>query len=186
MNGLKFIKGAPVDVDAEVKKGSLIMLEFWATWCPPCKASIPHLTSLQRKFKNDLTVIGITTEDERTIQPFVNSMGANMDYRVAIDERQSVYSTYMGGYNVSGIPHAFLISNGKVQWHGHPMQRETEAEIEKCIKELKKIDYKTLTKEQLTGMSIKDLKQILAENNVSIVGLLEKPEFVDKILSLPR
>eukprot|EP00026_Physarum_polycephalum_P015248 Phypoly_transcript_15885.p1 GENE.Phypoly_transcript_15885~~Phypoly_transcript_15885.p1 ORF type:complete len:192 (+),score=26.43 Phypoly_transcript_15885:277-852(+) len=186
MAGLKFIKGTPLDLDAELKKGGLVMLEFWATWCPPCRASIPHLTTLQKKFSNDLKIIGITTEEESKAKPFVDSMGSQMDYHVAIDTQQSVYNAYMGQYNVSGIPHAFLLKGDKVFWHGHPMTRETEQKIQECINSKPKIDFKKLTREELSNMAIKDLKQIMQENQISSVGLLEKSDYVDKIISLQK
>jgi thiol-disulfide isomerase/thioredoxin len=45
--GLDFVKGQP---ETELKAGRVYFLESWATWCPPCKRSIPHLTELQRDF----------------------------------------------------------------------------------------------------------------------------------------
>ena len=47
----------------ENAKGKVIIFDIFATWCPPCRASAAHLTSLQKKFKDDLVVIGLTIED---------------------------------------------------------------------------------------------------------------------------
>lgn len=47
-------------------KGKVVLFDIFATWCPPCKASATHLTSLQKNFKDDLVVIGITIEDSIT------------------------------------------------------------------------------------------------------------------------
>jgi len=64
-----------------------LVLEFWATWCPPCRASIPHLTELAHKYKSaGVEFVGITNEPNETmIKQFVTRMGAQMDYTVAID-----------------------------------------------------------------------------------------------------
>src|SRR4051812_12410302 len=50
----KWIKGEPIE---KFEKGKLYIVEFWATWCGPCRASIPHLSELQAKFK-DVAFIG--------------------------------------------------------------------------------------------------------------------------------
>ncbi|MDF1874688.1 TlpA family protein disulfide reductase [Sulfurimonas sp. SAG-AH-194-I05] len=47
----------------ENAEGKVVIFDIFATWCPPCKASATHLTSLQEKFKDDLIIIGITIED---------------------------------------------------------------------------------------------------------------------------
>jgi len=132
MSGLKFIKGESVDLQAEIQKGTVVLLEIWATWCPPCRTSIPHVTSIQQNYK-DLLVIGVTREDEAKAGPFVVSMGATMDYRVAIDADQSIYRDYMQKHSVGSIPHAFLISEGEVKWHGHPMDPTIEQQIQSSL-----------------------------------------------------
>ncbi|MDV7394027.1 TlpA disulfide reductase family protein, partial [Arthrospira platensis SPKY1] len=82
LNVSEFIKG---DV-ADVTDGGIYVVEFWATWCPPCRASIPHLTELQKKFKDKgVTFIGISQEDSAEVKPFVESMGDAMQYTVAVD-----------------------------------------------------------------------------------------------------
>ena len=66
--------------------GKNYVVEFWATWCGPCKASIPHLTELQKK-NPSVTFIGVSVwePDQDKVKPFVEEMGDKMAYRVAID-----------------------------------------------------------------------------------------------------
>jgi predicted N-formylglutamate amidohydrolase len=60
---------------------------------------------------------GITNEDESVAKPFVDKMGAKMDYHVAIDSDGSANATLMQHYNARGIPTAFLVGrNGQVKW----------------------------------------------------------------------
>jgi thiol-disulfide isomerase/thioredoxin len=116
----KWIKGEPVQISEEDEK-HVYVVEFWATWCPPCRTSIPHLTEVQKRFKDKkVTIIGITNEKESVVKPFVTGLGEKMDYHVAIDEGDTGKG-YMQAYGINGIPHAFIVQGKKVIWHGHPM-----------------------------------------------------------------
>ena len=105
-----------------------VLLEFWATWCPPCRESIPHLNELHAKYKDrGLVIIGATDESASVIRKFQRD--TPMDYAVAIDSRGKL-NEKMG---VDGIPHAFLAdASGKIVWDGHPMSLREE-EIEKAL-----------------------------------------------------
>lgn len=122
----KWIKGEPVKVTGD----GTYVVEFWATWCGPCKVSIPHLTEMQKKYK-DVAFIGISDEKEPLVSKFVEDMGDKMDYRVAIDDNRQTSKAYMAAFEQNGIPHAFVVKDQKIIWHGHPMDRldETLAEI---------------------------------------------------------
>ncbi|HEX7861919.1 MAG TPA: redoxin domain-containing protein [Verrucomicrobiae bacterium] len=126
----KWVKGEPVQISDGGDK-HIYVVEFWATWCPPCRTSIPHLTEIQNRFKDkNVTIIGITDEKESTVKPFVNNLGSKMDYRVAIDEGATAKG-YMQAYGINGIPHAFIVQDKKVIWHGHPM-----AGLDKTLEEV--------------------------------------------------
>jgi thiol-disulfide isomerase/thioredoxin len=118
----EWVKGKAVNLN-EGKGKTIYVVEFWATWCPPCRASIPHLTELQKKFKDKgVTVIGVSDETVSTVKPFVNKMGNKMEYTVAVDKGQKTSAAYMGAFGVDGIPHAFVVDKtGAIAWHGHPM-----------------------------------------------------------------
>ena len=71
----KWVKGAPV---ATFEKGKVYMVEFWATWCGPCIASMPHISELQKKHKEQgFTVIGVTSVDKRNTLELVEKMVAD-------------------------------------------------------------------------------------------------------------
>jgi thiol-disulfide isomerase/thioredoxin len=121
----EWTKGKPVNL-AALKGKQVAVVEFWATWCPPCRASIPHLTELQKKFK-DVVFIGVSDEESAVVKKFVTKMGAQMDYTVALDQNRQTSAGYMGAYKIGGIPHAFIVDKqGRVVWHGHPMDRLEE------------------------------------------------------------
>src|ERR1700722_8650086 len=83
----KFIQG---DTVKKFEPGKAYIVEFWATWCPPCRMSIPHLNGIHAKYKDKgLVVIGqdCAERDESAVEPFVKQMGDKMTYRVALDDR---------------------------------------------------------------------------------------------------
>jgi len=134
----KWIQGRPIDLQKE--KGSRIfMVEFWATWCPPCKASVPRLNTMQKQYEKDLTIIGVTAEDDRgnttaTVKRFVKEQGSNMSYTVAMDDGMRTSLAYMGDAQVIGIPYAFLVArNGMVAWQGSPLDPALDEVIASLI-----------------------------------------------------
>jgi thiol-disulfide isomerase/thioredoxin/tetratricopeptide (TPR) repeat protein len=119
----EFVKGDPI---AGIDKGKTYVVEFWATWCGPCRTTIPHLTELQKRYK-DVTCIGVSIDQNaKAVKPFVEEMGDKMAYHVALDESQgsgrSMAKTWMAAAGQGGIPTAFIVNtDGKIAWIGHPM-----------------------------------------------------------------
>lgn len=115
-------KGEAVDLAAARGK-RVVVVEFWATWCGPCRVSIPHLTDLQKKYATrGVSIVGVSDEASATVRSFVDGMGDKMDYTVAVDNNRRTSDAFMGAYGINGIPHAFVIDKeGRVAWHGHPM-----------------------------------------------------------------
>ena len=124
-----WVKGKPVDL-AAAKGKQVVVVEFWATWCGPCRTSIPHLTEMQKKFK-DVVFIGVSDEEVATVKKFVNKMGGEMDYTVAVDDNRQTSKGYMEAFEQNGIPHSFIVDlEGRIVWHGHPMDGLEEAVAE--------------------------------------------------------
>ena len=130
LDGLSFVKGNPV----KIEPGTIYVVEFWATWCPPCRESIPHLTAVAAQYKDKgVVVVGISEEKESVVKPFVEQRGDQMGYRVAIDPTGAVGDGYMKAFGQKGIPHAFLVdASGKIAWHGHPMS-DLDKAIDKVL-----------------------------------------------------
>ena len=88
-------------------KGKIVILDFWATWCGPCRMGVPDLVSIQKEFKDKVAVIGISLDDERTmddILPFMKEYGIN--YPVVYGTNQVVVDY---GY-IQAIPTTFVIN----------------------------------------------------------------------------
>jgi thiol-disulfide isomerase/thioredoxin len=126
-----FIKGTKVSA-FDPKKAYLV--EFWATWCGPCKESIPHLTELQANLKDSgLTVIGVHVPKGVTeADAFVKQMGKKMDYTVAKDTTGAVEKAWLVAAEQNGIPCSFVVVGGKVAFIGHPGNL-TEAKVKELI-----------------------------------------------------
>lgn len=128
----KWIQGEPVKA---FDSNHVYIVEFWATWCGPCVASIPHLNELSQKFKDKGVIsIGVDVWDsDDSVAPFVKKMGDKMTYRVALDDKSRDPSGFMGStwwkrkVNNHGIPTAFIINrDGIIAWIGHPMGLKEE------------------------------------------------------------
>ncbi|MBI1349425.1 redoxin domain-containing protein [bacterium] len=131
-----WVKGEPVDLTAS-KGERVYLIEFWGTWCPPCRESIPHLTEVQKKYgERGLVIVGISDEEAETVRPFVAKQGDRMKYTVAIDKEQKTTEAYMGAFGLDSIPSAFLVDRkGKVVWFGHPQDEELEERLERLFPE---------------------------------------------------
>lgn len=123
-----WVKGNPVE---SFKPGTVYVVEFWATWCGPCRTTIPHLTDLAKKYKGKVEFIGMDVweraktpaEIKEKVESFVKEMGAKMDYNVALDTEDTHMATaWMKAAGRNGIPSAFVVDKaGRIAWIGHPM-----------------------------------------------------------------
>ncbi len=128
----KWIKGEPVPT---LRKGTVYVVECWATWCGPCRATIPHLTELQKKHK-EAVFIGVAISDEAgKVKEFVKKMGDKMDYRVGTDDKNRTATNWLEAAGQDGIPCAFVVDKaGQLAWVGHPASKELERAVEEALK----------------------------------------------------
>jgi peroxiredoxin len=105
------------DVKLSAYKGKVILLNFWATWCGPCKAEIPGFVELQAKYKDDLVVLGFSVDDPADkARAFAREYQIN--YPVLLGEgREDVQDAYGP---IWGIPASFIISKDGRVCRKHP------------------------------------------------------------------
>ncbi|MDX1939454.1 MAG: TlpA disulfide reductase family protein, partial [Saprospiraceae bacterium] len=114
INITDWIANVPGDKSLERK---YIILEFWATWCAPCLAAVPHINELQTKFadRKDLYFLSISDEKLPKIQSLLKR--TEMTTKVVADQTGETFSNF----DVKGIPKTILIDNkGIIKWIGHP------------------------------------------------------------------
>lgn len=185
----KWVQGEPVKA---FEKDKAYIVEFWATWCGPCRVSIPHLNELHEKYKDKgLVVIGqdVWERDESLVEPFIKKMGDKMTYRVAMDdktkeEKGAMAVTWMQAAGQNGIPTAFVVNkHGKIAWIGHPMSLKEQvledilADRYDLAKAAAEKEQETKNRAQLTELS-KQLNTSMRQKNwddaEKTVGEMEK------------
>lgn len=101
-----------VDVKLESFRGKVILLNFWATWCGPCVTEIPWLVHLQKTYKDDVVVLGVSIDDTaEDLKPYARKMAMNYPVLVGV-ERQDLQDAYGPLF---GIPvSVFVDRNGTI------------------------------------------------------------------------
>ncbi len=128
------------------QSNKVYVVEFWATWCGPCIASMPHLAQLQKQFADKgVQIISVSDEDLDTVKKFLERSVPNSEkgadgkkqtfaeltagYCLTTDPDQSVYRDYMEASGEGGIPTAFIVGkDGVIEWIGHPMEMDDPLE----------------------------------------------------------
>ncbi len=122
------------DVDGKVVssdqfKGKVVVVDFWATWCPPCRTEIPGYISLQKKYADQgLVIVGISvdTDGPEVVRKFVKEMGINYTIVMADDQIQDLFAP------IQGYPTTFIIDReGKIR--NRKLGREPTEQYEKEI-----------------------------------------------------
>jgi cytochrome c biogenesis protein CcmG/thiol:disulfide interchange protein DsbE len=109
-----------------ITAGKFVLVEFWATWCPSCRASIPDLNRYHARFKDRLAIIGLSGESEAVVRGF---KAPRIDYALAIDPRERMSKEA----EVKAIPHAILMDpSGIVRFEGNPAYL-TEQALERLL-----------------------------------------------------
>jgi thiol-disulfide isomerase/thioredoxin len=120
----RFLKGTPFTA---FQPNKVYVVEFWATWCGPCRQTMPHLTALQQKYKA-VTILGVSVSepDPAAVKPFVQQMGKQIGYAIATDNAQNTMGkNWLAASGQAGIPVAFVVNKeGRIAWIGNPLNLE--------------------------------------------------------------
>ncbi|MEO1528805.1 MAG: TlpA disulfide reductase family protein [Planctomycetota bacterium] len=117
----------------DFESGKVYVVEFWATWCGPCIASMPHLAELQTRFRDsDVQIISISDESVDEIEAFLKRKNPEVGksfaeitsaYSLTTDPDGSSHKDYMEAAQQNGIPTSFIVGkSGVVEWIGHPAE----------------------------------------------------------------
>ncbi|HLN31864.1 MAG TPA: redoxin family protein [Gemmataceae bacterium] len=120
----KWLQGRPV---SEFKSGNVYVIEFWATWCGPCIASMPHTAELYGHYRDKgVTIVAFTTQDPNNTldnaAAFVKKRGAKLPFNFAYSDDKATFDAWMTAAGRAGIPCAFVVDRGgRIAYIGHPM-----------------------------------------------------------------
>jgi cytochrome c biogenesis protein CcmG, thiol:disulfide interchange protein DsbE len=113
--------------DADSPGRRLLVVDFFATWCGPCIAAVPHMRSLAQAYPQDVCVIGLTDETKSKYDTGMIKLGMktrDFGYAIASDPA----GRFKSGFQVSAIPHVAIVSpDGVVRWQGHPSSLDDAA-----------------------------------------------------------
>jgi len=115
-------------------RNKVIVVNFWATWCPPCRTEIPDFIKLQEKYgKQGLIFVGIAIDQKDKVQAFSDEMGIN--YPVLLGELEAIELSKSAGNRLGGLPYTAIIDrNGKIA--ATEIGGLTEAKLDAIIKPL--------------------------------------------------
>jgi len=136
-----FIKGDPVLIGDSAGE-HVFVVEFWATWCGPCRYTAPHLSELQAKYRDKgLLVLGISDETKEVVEPYLKEMGEKISYPIALDRARITASRYFDGFGrEETLPTAYVVDgNGRVAWIGNPMKPFMDTIIQNSLADLPRI-----------------------------------------------
>jgi len=117
-----WIKGKPIK---NFEKGKIYVIDFWATWCVPCLALMPHYSELAHKYQDKATFLSIDIYEKESIpiakvKKIVDSMGKRMDFTIGIEENKFMSKNWADTSKSYGIPNIFVVNDGRIAWIGHP------------------------------------------------------------------
>ena len=121
LESINFIQGEKFVIE----ENKYYVLEFWATWCPPCVRSIPHLNDLYNKYKHCVNFVGITNGNHDALVSFITSKSEIMTYPIANDVDKIVHDEF----NISGIPKMYILHGNRIIWNGHPLDDQVEVQL---------------------------------------------------------
>ena len=178
-------------VNADAVEGftgeKVYVVEFWATWCGPCLAGMPHIAALQTEYGDKVRFIGVTAEEEEVVSEFMGQSSRDgklwsevLTYSIALDQNGQTNKAYMQAAGQNGIPCAFIVGKSrKVEWIGHP------ASIDKPLQEVVDGTW-DLAKARATFLAAHEVEELMQEVGPKINAALQNGDFKAALVFLDQ
>ncbi len=151
----RWVKGGPI---TRLEPGQIYVMEFWATWCGPCIAAMPHLSELARQHAGKVTMIGVNILEhssgekaERNVDRLIEQKGKDADYPICRDTADDyLKKQWFDPTRSPGIPTTLVVdAQGRIAWIGHPK------DVEQVLNELLagRFDYEKAAAEYIKKSS---------------------------------
>lgn len=130
----RWLQGTP---EIRMSDEKIYVLEFWATWCGPCVAAMPHLSKLSKLYQDKITFIGINVWEDipeseayenivPVLKKFIENQGERLTYNVVVETNDRYMAkNWLEKSMSAGIPISFVIKKGIIQWIGHPAKLDS-------------------------------------------------------------
>ena len=131
-----WLQGEPIK---SWEKDHVYVFEFWATWCGPCLAAMPHMEELHQALDSTgrVHIVGVNVSDRKSpdeLKKFLANRPKKVTYTIAVDVNNARSSAvWLNPLKVRGIPFVIAVKNGKLIWKGHPV-RLNESMIREMLK----------------------------------------------------
>ena len=115
-------------------RGQVVLINFWATWCPPCLAEMPTLEAAWQRYRVvGLVVLAVTGDHEDTVQEFRLRRGTKLSFPILIDRQAKA----VRDWNIKGLPTTFIVGRtGKVRWQTMGAQDFSEVAMQEIFEAL--------------------------------------------------
>lgn len=124
-----WLQGVPVE---RWEKDKVYIFEFWATWCGPCLAAIPHMNAIHKKITQEnlpVQLVGVNIHDRLNpdqLKDFLAKRSTPPAYTIAVDTDKRTDKNWLKPLKLIGIPFAIAVKNGDIIWRGHPVRLSSE------------------------------------------------------------
>jgi len=128
----RWMQGAPVD---HFVRGKAYVLEFWASWCLPCRKSLPQMDALAKRFEGRLQVIGIAAAEDGDSTKLASFLREKkLSYPIAYRASSDMYDRWVRAARGSGLPWVFVVDgDGRIAWWGQPFYEAFDGVLEAVL-----------------------------------------------------